>query len=642
MYSIIYINGYQLVKYESFSNCRICDDISILRNIKESEYIEKIKYIIDNSQNKEELSLALNELIQNRKSLNYLDENKELIISKDEMTFELTSTYIQKIKENTNSNSTVINLGKCETILKNIYNISEKSNLYILKIDKEQKGKNYPLIEYEVFCPLDEGKIEILNLSFCKDIDIELLIPITINHTLDKYNPKSNYYNDICSKATSEYKTDITLNDRRNNFIKNNMSLCENNCKLTSYDHNKKRAKCSCKVKTTLFLDNIELNSKNLVNNFKDIKKITNIEIVKCYKIVFNIKNIKNNYGFFIFIFIFLLYFLCLNIFYYKSLKNLIKEIKIIVKASKYINNNVKQTTVNNDYNSVNNEIIERKRNNLMIKVESESSDRKIIKANNNIINTKKRKNKIRIFGKKRKMNKKRYKKILEYIDSELNELSYEEASKIDKRNYIQYYWSLLKKNHLLLFSFYPNKDYNSQVIKSFLFFFYYSSDLTINALFFTDNTIHKIYIDSGLFNLNYQLPRIIYSFLISWVINTIIKYLSSSSESTIILIKNKKGNNSNIIKKNINNMKIKFRFFFIITFILLLSFWYYISCFCCIYENTQLHLIKDSLIGLAFSLIYPFLINLLPGIFRIWSFYDKKGDKKYVYKISQIIENIC
>ena len=34
MYSIIYINGYQLVKYESFSNCRICDDISILRNIK--------------------------------------------------------------------------------------------------------------------------------------------------------------------------------------------------------------------------------------------------------------------------------------------------------------------------------------------------------------------------------------------------------------------------------------------------------------------------------------------------------------------------------------------------------------------------------------------------------------------------------
>ena len=67
-----------------------------------------------------------------------------------------------------------------------------------------------------------------------------------------------------------------------------------------------------------------------------------------------------------------------------------------------------------------------------------------------------------------------------------------------------------IKEKSFTIISFYPNKDYNSQVIKSFLFFFYYYSDITINALFFTDDTIHKIYMDSGLFNLNYQLPRII------------------------------------------------------------------------------------------------------------------------------------
>ena len=49
---------------------------------------------------------------------------------------------------NENTNSTTINLGKCEEHLKEIYNISKESNLYILKIDKEVKGKNYPLIEY--------------------------------------------------------------------------------------------------------------------------------------------------------------------------------------------------------------------------------------------------------------------------------------------------------------------------------------------------------------------------------------------------------------------------------------------------------------------------------------------------------------
>ena len=114
-----------------------------------------------------------------------------------------------------------------------------------------------PKIEYEVFYPINEGEMEILNLSYCEGTEIEISIPIEINDTIDKYNPKSGYYNDICYKATSDFNTDITLNDRRNEFIKNNMSLCEENCELTSYDNIKKRAKCSCDVKTSISLDNI-------------------------------------------------------------------------------------------------------------------------------------------------------------------------------------------------------------------------------------------------------------------------------------------------------------------------------------------------------------------------------------------------
>ena len=63
-----------------------------------------------------------------------------------------------------------------------------------------------------------------------------------------------------------------------------------------------------------------------------------------------------------------------------------------------------------------------------------------------------------------------------------MNSLSFKEALKIDKRTYIQYYISLLKKKQFILFFFYPNKDYNSKVIKHFLFFFFICSDITINA----------------------------------------------------------------------------------------------------------------------------------------------------------------
>ena len=151
---------------------------------------------------------------------------------------------------------------------------------------------------------------------------------------------------------------------------------------------------------------------------------------------------------------------------------------------------------------------------------------------------------------------------------------------------------------------------------------------------------MHKIYVDSGSFNFLYQLPITIYSFLITNVINLIIGYLSLS-EDTIISIKELNKNIQKMAKKKINSMHMKFCFFFLVTFILLFIYWFYISCFCYIYQNTQIHLIKDSLMSLGLSLIYPFFISLIPCIFRISSLHNKKGDKEYIYKVSQYIENI-
>ena len=58
-----------------------------------------------------------------------------------------------------------------------------------------------------------------------------------INDNIDKYNPKSDYYNDICYKTTSESETDINLKDRRNIFSENNMTLCEENCIIIDYNN---------------------------------------------------------------------------------------------------------------------------------------------------------------------------------------------------------------------------------------------------------------------------------------------------------------------------------------------------------------------------------------------------------------------
>ena len=89
--------------------------------------------------------------------------------------------------------------------------------------------------------------------------------------------------------------------------------------------------------------------------------------------------------------------------------------------------------------------------------------------------------------------------------DQELNSLEYEQAKEFDKRTYSQYYISLLKKKQLILFTFCPANDYNLFSVKICLFLTNFSLYLTINCFFFSDETMHKIYIDNGDYNFIYQ-----------------------------------------------------------------------------------------------------------------------------------------
>ena len=176
-----------------------------------------------------------------------------------------------------------------------------------------------------------------------------------------------------------------------------------------------------------------------------------------------------------------------------------------------------------------------------------------------------------------------------------------------------------------------------------FLFFFYFSSDLTINGFFFTDATMHKIHQDKGSFNFLYQIPQVIYSSILSLIISSLIKYLSSSGDNIMEIREEKRRNSKDInakLKKLYKILKIKFALFFSVTFIILVMFWFYITCFCGIYKNTQTHLIKDSILSFIMSLIYPFVTFLLPSFFRIFSLIAEKKDKALLYKFSQFLEN--
>lgn len=81
------------------------------------------------------------------------------------------------------------------------------------------------------------------------------------------------------------------------------MTLCEEGCKLSGYNKTTEKVKCSCEIKVSLpLIDDITFDKNKLRDSIIDIKNIMNIEIVKCYKSVFEKNSLKKNYGLFIFL----------------------------------------------------------------------------------------------------------------------------------------------------------------------------------------------------------------------------------------------------------------------------------------------------------------------------------------------------
>ena len=565
-----------------------------------------------------------------------LENGNDEEIKEDNIIIALTTTSNQK--NNENINKTTINLGECEYKLKWYYNISINDSLYIIKIDLKEEGMKIPKIEYEVYYSFNSSNnLTKLNLSICKNNKIAVSIPVIINDNLDKYNISSSYYNDICIIATSKNGTDITLSDRENEFIDNNMTLCEENCKLIEYNYINKKAKCSCDIKIkSSNVDEIKFGKDLLKKSFIDINNMINVKIMKCYKNVFKKNNLKDNLGFFINLGIVILFIICSFIFIFKSFGQLYLDIKeiILAKRNTKFKKNINNTTRIKKKKKY-------KKNKKIKKSKKKSISNNEDKINSNNILTDSSKKKIEFKNLTNDLmlsNDIKNKNILEYKDYELNSLDFEKALIYDKRNFLQYYISSIKINNLLLFSFIPIKDYNVMIIKIFLFFFFFTLNLTVNAIFFNDDTMHKIYIDGGKYNLIYQIPQILYSSIISGIFNTLIKYLSLSQDN-IMDFKHTSGINLNEKgKKLLITLKIKFIIFFIVTTLFLMFFWFYISCFCGIYKNTQFHLMKDSILGFILSLFDPFWQCLFLGIVRIYSL---KNKKEYLYKFYLFFENL-
>ena len=152
---------------------------------------------------------------------------------------------------------------------------------------------------------------------------------------------------------------------------------------------------------------------------------------------------------------------------------------------------------------------------------------------------------------------------------------------------------------------------------------------------------MHQILEDGGSYNISYQFPKILISALASIILLRIILETLVLTDRNLLQVK-QQNTKSKAEKEKLTVIKcinIKFIIFFVVNFFLLILFWFYLTCFNGVYENTQIYLFENTFISFAISLFYPFFWNIIPSLLRIQALSSKKPDKKCIYVTSRYMQ---
>ena len=576
----------------------------------------------------------------------------------------------------------VIDLGECETLLKKEYNISEGDALIILKKEKETDKASEKDIEYEIYEPYNKT---LLNLSICSDVNINIYMKVdlsddikTISEDLEKkgyniFDINDPFYTDICTPYKSSSKSDMLLSDRINDIYNNEDAQCQDNCYFSNYIDSSNVINCTCHIQQEekLEIKKIDkLNPKTLSQSFYYVLKYSNYKIFKCYKLVFDKSVFTKNKGGIILFILFFLYLMCLIVHIIKGLTSLKEKLGESIEEQKRlstykytenfppkkIRSSMKRGGGNKGSLVTLEEYVKsekvkfekepKKLKRTKTKAFKEKKDKKNIKkslSSKEILKADKsrKSSKFKIKIQDRKESEEElndYEKEKKNMDDfQLNELEYEEALKYDQRNFFRIYYSIIKREHRIIFTFFVCNDYNLAPVKLSKFIFLLATDMTMNVFFFSDSSMHKIYLNYGKYDFVQQIPQIIYSTIVSQILEVFLCYLSIT-DSLIYEIKDLPYDSKSRqkIRDTFTCIKRKLVIYFVFTFLFFLVYWYIVAVFCAVYENTQITFIKDSLFSSLFGFIYPFVLYLFPSVFRKLALNCKNNT--CLYKFSGIL----
>ena len=238
-----------------------------------------------------------------------------------------------------------------------------------------------------------------------------------------------------------------------------------------------------------------------------------------------------------------------------------------------------------------------------------------------------------------------------------LNNYSYEEALKYDKRSIFRIFYIFLLSKDIVIHFFLLKSPFDSISVLAVILIFITSNDLFFNIVVYTNKNISKRFKtkeDIVPFTLNNNMPYVFCSLFIVYVIIILVRLLFNLSNNIREIFqkeeekikKDKSYKVSNERKTEILNeiqlilkLQNKKNFaFFICDFIILLIYWYYVTAFCHVFSNTQTTWVFDTF----FSIVFRFAITcLLCFIFSILYKLSLRNKSEKLYKIMMFIYDL-
>ena len=225
---------------------------------------------------------------------------------------------------------------------------------------------------------------------------------------------------------------------------------------------------------------------------------------------------------------------------------------------------------------------------------------------------------------------------IEEYLNTDPDDMDYEDAIKKDKRKFGDYFMDKLKTNQIMLNTFYTNEPLRPRSIKILLLVLNIDLYFVINGLFFNEEYISEVYHSGEHESFSAYLFRFsencFYTTFVGVFVNYIIDCFFVEEKKLKGILKREKNNLFFLkyeITQLIKSIISRYKYFILVSFVITSFTWYYVSCFNNIYPYTKGEWIKTSVLIIIVMQILSILVSLLEAIIRYFSF-RYKSEKLY------------